>query len=172
MSVTSWLWNELHDLFGTDDGSLPEVRINYSDPEATSAGYALLRTRARMVSPENQLFCSITEDTAQPLDSVPNAAALVVTGEADPFHVVFGGIECNGVTIPDLGVFVFQDQLALDYRMGAAWGPAELQAFFQLLCELIAFDPKATIALEESVLPEVVARFRNALRRYRGEHTA
>ena len=42
----SWLWIQLHDLFDTDDGSLPEVRVNYAEEKTTVAGYKLLRERA------------------------------------------------------------------------------------------------------------------------------
>jgi hypothetical protein len=159
MPVASWLWTELRDLFETDDCSLPEVRVDYTDPEATIRGYALLRKSAHRVLPET-------------LDSVSNAAALVVSREAEVFHAVFQGIQSQGVTLPDLGAFVFPDQLALDYRMGAEWGPAKVEAFFGLLSALAGFDPHTSLSLEEGVLPEVLARFHAAWRRYIEEHAA
>lgn len=168
--MTPWLWNELRDLFDTDDGSLPEVRVDYRDSSATVSGYALLRTRAARVVSEYPHFWSKTHDANRPLDSVSNAAALVVSGEAEAFHVVLGGIQTRSVTIPDLGVFVFPDQLTLDYRMGPAWGPKELEALFGLLGELASLDPDASLFLEEGVLPDFVARFQNAWRRWSAEH--
>ena len=81
----------------------------------TVAGYALLRSRAAEMATANPSFWSITDDAERLVDSVPNAAALVVSGDAESFHVVLRGIRSGGVTIPDLGVFVFPDQLALDY---------------------------------------------------------
>ncbi len=165
-----WLWTELRDLFDTDDGSLPAVRVDYRDSAATVSGYALLRGRAARVVSDNACFWSKTHDTERPLDSVSNAAALVVSGEAEAFHVVLGGVQCRSAAIPDLGVFVFPDQLALDYRMGPAWGPQELEAFFGLLSELTALDPDAALSLEEGALADVVARFQNAWRRWASEH--
>jgi hypothetical protein len=153
------LWAELHDLFDTDDGSLPEVRVNYCNPMATIAGYDLLRKRANQIVTANPSFWSKMEDVERPLDSVPNAAFLVVSGEAEAFHVVLGGIQSCGVAIPDIGVFVLPHRLCLDYRMGTTWGPGELEAFFALLAELMALDPQASISLEEGVLPEVAVRF-------------
>ena len=170
MKLTSWLWSELCDLFDTDDGSLPEVRVDYMDSAATVSGYALLRGRAARVVSENACFWSKTHSADRPLDSVSNAAVLVVSGEAEAFHVVLGGIQSRGVTIPDLGVFVFPDQLAFDYRMGPAWGPKELEALFELLGELIALDPHASLSLEEGVLATVVSRFQNVWRRWVAEH--
>ena len=104
------------------------------------------------------------------MDPVSNAAALVVSGEAEAFHLVLGGLQSQAVTIPDLGVFVFPDQLALDYRVGPAWGPSEVEAFFRLLGELAALDQQASLSLEEGVLADVVARFQNAWRRWVAEH--
>jgi hypothetical protein len=170
MKLTPWLWNELRGLFDTDDGSLPEVRVDYVDTTATVAGYALLRRRAARVVTANAHFISTTDSAERAVDSVPNAAALVVSGEAEAFHVVLGGIQTESVTIPDLGIFVFPDQLALDYRMGPAWGPKELEALFDLLGELVALDPRASVSFEEGVLPEVVARFTSAWRRWAAEH--
>lgn len=169
MTLTSWLWKELGDLFDTDDGSLPEVRVDYRESAATASGYALLRQRAARVS-DKAFFWSKIHDAERPLDSVTNAAALVVSGEAAPFHVVFSGIQSGGVSVPDVGVFVFQDQLALDFRMGPAWGPRELEAFFGVLGELASLDPNASLSLHEGVLPDEAARFQNAWRRWSAEH--
>ena len=170
--MAAWLWPELHDLFESDDDSLPEVRVSYTNPEATVFGYALLRKRAHKVLPENASFWSVAENRDQSFDSASTAAALVVSGEAEAFHVVFKGIQSNGIILPDLGVFVFPDQRALDYRMGPEWEPARVEAFFGLLLALARFDPHTSICLEEGVLPEIVALFQAAWQRYIEEHVA
>ncbi len=162
----SWLWNELHDLFDTDDGSLPVIRVSYTEGEATVTSYDLLRRRAERVVTEKPYFWSRVHNAELALDSVPNAAALVVAGEADPFVVWLGGIQAQDTTIPDLGLFVFDDGLELIYRMGPDWGPCELEALFQVLVELSDLDSNATISLEEDVLADVEARFQKAWRRW------
>jgi hypothetical protein len=167
--LTRWLWDDLRDLFDTDDGSLPEIRVDYSDSSATVAGYALLRGRAARVVSERALLWSNTQSTNVPVDSVPNAAALVASGDAASFHVVLGGIQSQGVTIPDLGVFVFPDQLALDYRMGSSWGVTELGALFELLGELAALDPQASVTHWDT---DAAERWRAAWRRWSAEHVA
>jgi hypothetical protein len=172
MKMTTRLWAELHDLFDTDDGSLPEVRVAYSDPKATIAGYNLLRKRASRIVTDNPSFWSKTEKEERPVDSVSNAAVLVVSGEAEAFHLVLGGIQLGGGAIPDIGVFVFPDQLCLDYRMGTAWGPHELEAFFALLAELTALDPQASVSLEEGVLAEIADRFQQVWHRWVAAHAA
>ena len=172
MRSKRWLWNELHDLFDTDDGSLPELRVNFRDPRATAAGYALLRRRAGRVVTENPRFWSNPLSAECELDSVPNAATLVVAGDAEPFHVLLGGIATPSTVIPDLGVFVFPNQLALDYRMGPDWGPSELDGLFELLVELTNLDTGASVSLEDGALPEVTARVQRAWQRWAEEPSA
>lgn len=158
-----WLWDELHDLFDSDDGSLPEIRVDFADRAATVAGYGLLRERTARVVSERPSFWTKPGAVECAIDSVPNAAALVVAGRASPFHIVLGGLESGGHTIPDLGVLVDPDRLALDYRMGHDWGPGELCALFDLLGALATLDPKASLSHDD---PEGAARFQDAWRRW------
>ncbi|WP_442481561.1 hypothetical protein [Aeoliella sp. SH292] len=171
MSNASWLWDQLHDQFDTDDGSLPDVYVEYQKPEALVSAYLLLRDRATAVVTERPDYWSTSLQQRLPLDTVPNASMLVLSGEAEPFHVVFGGITAKGVVIPDLGVFVFQECIALDYRMGSEWGPPELDAFFELLVELSALDPACRVALDDGQ-PVSQASFNEAFHRFRRERSA
>ena len=147
--MASWLWEELREFFATDDGSLPEIRLNFSEPRAVARGLEFLRDRSRSYTPAN-----------------PEVA------ESGAFHVTLAGIRSAGVTLPDLGLFVFPDQLALDYRMGPAWGEAEVECLFALLRTLIQLDPAASLSLEDHVEPRAAARFQSAWRRYLTEHAA
>ena len=47
--MESWLWNALRTQFEIDDGSLPEIHVNYTVPEIMLRGYAILRGQAREV---------------------------------------------------------------------------------------------------------------------------
>lgn len=159
-------WNDLRDLFEVDDGSLPEIRIRYVDRRATALGYDILQKRATgVVSPIPNFWSKVTEEEI-PIAAVPNAAALVVSGEAEPFHVVLGGIDMNGTTIPDLGVFVFSDQIVLEYRMGPHWSHREVSALFELLTNLVTLDTQASISLKDRALDEVKDGFRKAWRHW------
>lgn len=164
--MSTWLWDEVHEFFDTDDGSLPEVHMNYSDPHAVSRGFTLLLDRSRELVADDGQFWSKAAEKARPVNSVPNAAALVVSGEAEAFHVVIEDIRCGGVTLPDLGVFVFQDQICIDFRMGEHWGPAELAGFFGLLADLAALDPEASFSLEDGVPSSVSERHLAAFERF------
>ena len=171
----SWLWNELQEMFDEDDGSLPEIRVQYSSTSAPVAGFQLIQrlsetTRRAQNAPSEPTFWSVPEQEERRVDSVPNAAALVVSGDAEPFHLVFGGIAIDGSTIPDLGVFVFPDQLALSYRMGPEWGPEQVKALFALLHELTKSDEGARLTLEDGVVPEWMDRFQGAWSQWVREH--
>lgn len=146
-----WLWESLRHLFDTDDGSLPEIRVTYSSRGSAAAGYELLRKRAACV-PEN----------------APREA----TADRIPFHAVLAGIEAQGSSLPDLGVFVFDDQLALDYRMGARWSASSLIGLFTLLSELVALDPAALVARVPSGDSSAPDRFASAWNRWSDENAS
>ena len=121
----------------------------------------------------NRRWRSFVIDVGQcSVDSVQSAAALVARGAAQSFHVVLEGVRSLDVALPDLGVFVFPDQLALDYRMGSEWTPARVEAFFALLADLAALDPRASTSLQECSRPEEKARFQSAWQRYVAEGAA
>jgi hypothetical protein len=172
MRTESWLWDLLHDLFETDDGSLPEIRVNYCDAGAVVAGYELLRNRASEFEGSEFGTIELKDRGARELRLVDRPASLVVSQAAEPFHSVFSGLSVDGTLLPDLGVFVFADQITIDYRMGAEWGPTQVEALFFLLEELRFPDPRSVLSLEEGVLERVARRFRNAWGRYAHEHAA
>jgi hypothetical protein len=77
------------------------------------------------------------------------------------------GISINGIAIPDLGLFVWTDELTLDYRMGKEWSGSVLCAFFELLYELTAIEPNLKLDLGDNVLPQVNREFCDAFAWYR-----
>jgi hypothetical protein len=165
-SVNDWLWTELHYFFDTDDGSLPRVCLDYQDKRAVVGAFKYLRTRGQDVTYQGATFWSVTHARDRPLDSVPNAAVLVVSGDAHAFHFLLRGIEVDGIRLPDLGVFLFDEGIELDYRMGPEWRSAEVVAFFRLLLNLASLDPNASLTLQDHVPPEVVAQFQRCWRRF------
>lgn len=171
MGRVSWLWQDVRALFEADDGSLPEIRIAYRNTPATAIGYEQLVTSAAGVVSHAYFWSKVREEEV-PLDAVPNAAALVVSGEAEPFHVVLNAITSNDVMIPKVGVFVFPSELVLDYRMGAEWRESEVVALFELLSKLKAHDSHASILLKHRATRRIDARFARAWERWCHEHGA
>jgi hypothetical protein len=170
--MEDWLWTELHDHFDTDDGSLPEVRVEFADKRAVFTAFAELRARGQDVTHGGSTFWSVTDSKDCPLDSVPNAAALVVSGEAEPFHFVLRDIDMSGVRLPDLGVWVCDDQIAIDYRMGTGWRSTTVRALFELLLAIAQLDPETSVRLDPKVLPDVAERFNTCWSRFLAERRA
>lgn len=143
--VANVLWRRVGKCFDTDDGSLPGVEVADLSPDGVAAVYAMLRGRSRL-TPESVSveFWSRVREESLSIDSVPNAAALVATGEAEVFHICIEGL-VSGVELPILGVFVWPDGVALDYRMGREWGPARVVGFFELLLDCCELDRNAVV---------------------------
>lgn len=93
-------------------------------------------------------YCDRGDGRDKPIASAEdaaNAAILVCNEEADSIHVVLGGLESAGTSIPDLGVFVHPEGLVLDYRMGSAWGPQQVAALFALLFTIAEMEPDLAV---------------------------
>ena len=99
---------------------------------------------------------------------MPNAAALVASGDAESIHFCFTGMRVGGVELPELGLFVFPDGVELDYRMGTRWTREAIGAFFEFLRELRAIAPNATVGTPSVEPPPYPDRFMEAWRRYEG----
>ena len=84
--------------------------------------------------------------------SVDNAAQLLVEGKAESFHF---GIKptYKGISIPALGIFIFIDSIAFDYRMGKEWTEEKELSFFRLLVVLKKLTNQCLIRCEEVESP-------------------
>lgn len=167
MSDPNAIFAHIGFLFDTDDGSLPELRITGLTGDAAARLYARLRSLASRIN-DGATVWDLRVDRDTPVDTVPNAAALVVSGEAQAFHVVLQDPRLDGVALPPLGVFVFPDEITLDYRMGASWGPREISALLDLLCELRRLAPGSRVELEEHAPADARDRFADALSNHCG----
>ncbi len=161
------LWKEVRYCFDTDDGSLPGILVTQLSPAGMSAVYAMLRRRSRLVADDPPEFWSRTREQSVKVDAVPDPAALVAAGEAEPFHHCVGGLVAGGVELPVLGVFVWSDAAELDYRMGPEWGAAQAAGFFELLWDCCALDPAAVVVPAECEGPPYPEQFSQAWASYR-----
>lgn len=161
----SQLWSQLHYLFDTNDGSLPDIELNHLTAKEVENVYVYLRLNSKIVS-RGSYFWSITTQEEVPVDSVENAASLVVNDESECFHIVVGGLSFGEVAIPDLGIFVFKDSIFLDYRMGQEWGSAELDALFTLFSKIREIAPLVEIEYPNYYRSEVREQFGAALMKY------
>ncbi|QEO78839.1 hypothetical protein [Pseudomonas brassicacearum] len=126
----------LSEYFATDDGSLPEIVVTYSDSSLAPKAFQYLFDRgAKNVTVDGGYLWINASQSEKPF-SGPQDAMLVCSGAAEAFHVVLTGLHGCHSQIPDLGVYVFPDSLTLDYRMGAQWGRDQIHSFLDLLRHL------------------------------------
>jgi hypothetical protein len=163
------VWKKLRFLFDTDDGSLPEVRVTELSSGGLAAVVDFIRSRAAVNA--DTPFWHRALDREERLDAYSNAATLVAQGQADPFHFLASRLSFHGVVLPDLGVFVFPDEVALDYRMGNEWGEPQVLALFELLRRLAALDTGARVRLDRHVSARVERLFLDAWSEYCREAT-
>lgn len=124
---------ELADYFQRDDGSLPEIEVHFKSGTGVLAGLKhLFAHGARDVSVGGASLWVKGPGVSRSFQG-PGDAELVTARIADPFHMVLADITYAGSALPDLGVFVFDDRLVVDYRMGYDWGVREIDALLLLL---------------------------------------
>lgn len=152
------LWEHLHRLFDTDDGSLPEIAIKNLSGDGVIAIFSYLQRNCHDIA-DNASFWSIEDEQDKPIDCVANAAALVVQHRAEPFHFVCEELAYNGQVLPSIGVFVFDDQINLDYQMGQEWNAAKLKALFGILKDLKRIDVKAKVSIGRHAIPTIRKHF-------------
>lgn len=127
---------KLSNYFTSDDGSLPEIEVRFLNGDGVVEGLShLFALGARDVSVGGARIWMKDSNASRPFEGA-NDAKLVIEGAAEAFHLVLDDIECNGHVIPALGVFIFPDELVLDYRMGPEWGPDEIHALLVVLSRL------------------------------------
>jgi hypothetical protein len=129
-------WDRLHWLFDTDDGALYDIRLAGLDEAGVAAAFEFIRASAAVIP--DALFWNTALAREEQVAVCPDAARLVACGLAEPFHLLAPGLEFAKAVIPDLGVFVWADEVTLDYRMGPEWDRPQLLALFELLRQLRA----------------------------------
>ena len=144
----SEVWDIIHGLFDTDDGSLPEIELKLLTGENIRDIYSYLKDRGQDVTVNGAQFWDKTINDSRPITSVDNPAFFVVQYLAEPFHMVIGGIKTDNIIIPPLGFFVFQEGIFLDYRKGQTWNPENVTGLLYLLCELNRVAPGMQISFQ------------------------
>jgi hypothetical protein len=122
-----------------DDGSLPDITFEFGAARIADAAYRLIRARATTLNGrQDAYYWSRSRDEACPIDFASEPALAILAGDAEPFHVVFGGLRSSaGAPVPDLGVFVFTPgEIALDYRMGPEWNDPAILGLFEIMRDL------------------------------------
>jgi hypothetical protein len=72
------------------------------------------------------------------IETQAGKAEILLTGDAEPFHLVFGGIiSPSGKSVPDLGVFVLGETvISLDYRMSEYWNKESVEGLVEIMMSM------------------------------------
>lgn len=157
------LWGRLSPLFEEDDGGLYDVRLTGLTSSSGSRLAAHLQKRA--VSLEGYAWDRVLNREVK-VENLAEAALQVGAKRLQRLHVLLTGIQLNGIAIPDLGLYVWTDELTLDYRMGREWSASVLYAFFELLYELSLIEPNLKLDLGDTALPQWQREFCDAFAWY------
>jgi hypothetical protein len=144
------------EMLSKNDGSLPDIEFDFAEEKRSSAAYALIQRRASCLASRGAYYWSKSKEIEVPIKFDENPAELVLSGEAEPFHVVFGGMRSSsGAIIPDLGLFILgSTQISLDYRMGKDWNRAAIEGLFELMLTLKRLAPNTKIQHVGNVFDE------------------
>lgn len=159
-----WLWNEIHDMFDEDDGSFPEICICGLSAAEVTAGYRLIREKTQFLVGGPRFF-NVEAGCEMTLDEVENAAQLVCTRKAQPFHFMVRNLSLAQGSVHELGVFILDNAIALDYEKGRLWGELQIETLLLLINKLKEGSTKAFIRLEDAVSPNDKNRLEAALKR-------
>jgi hypothetical protein len=164
----SALWERVGELFAEADGSLPDIALGGLTAADVGAVARVLAAHAADVAGATTLVMQGGEivEVPVPLPSFAAAAAEVAAGQRASFHAVLSDVQVHGVKVPDLGVFVFADEVTLDYEPGPAWCAAALGALCDLLAAIRSAAPSARVEADRHFTPEWRDRFAAAIAQY------
>ena len=141
------LWAQLHDLFDTDDGSLPDLIVENLSSAQVVTIYQWVRSLCDVYTDDGEptlWHCEQERDV--PITSLDSPAQLIISGRAKSFRHGLAELSISGIVIPQLTVAVSPNKIEFDYRMGLEWGPSELDALFDFLWSVQQLAPAATIS--------------------------
>ncbi len=141
------------EILSTDDGSLPDINLDFGSEQIAADAYELIQSKASCLVSTGAYYWSKRLKKEQPIRFGDHPAAQFLLGDAEPFHVVFGGLSSSaGVAIPDLGLFILEPGfIALDYRMGPVWSETTAMGLFELIRELLSLGSNAVLSHENNI---------------------
>lgn len=158
-------WRIAANNFVDDDGSLPSVEFERLTQQSVSKLFQFFAKNGRCVTQSPTVWDN-EQQLNVPLFSLDDPCRSLHEGRIEVFHCCFGGITFERTEIPVLGIFVFQECIAIDFRMGKDWNPANVDAFFKLLAHLKTLAPESHIQSAESEGLMDEKSFLEALRPY------
>jgi hypothetical protein len=134
------------EILSENDGSLPDIVFDFGAEKCVASAYQLIQQHSTYIVSETPYYWSNSHDVEVPILFGQNLAEMILSGEAQSFHLVFGGIRSpSGKSIPDLGIFIYNETLmSLNYRMGNYWNAEAVEGLFEImsLLKLMSFSTK------------------------------
>ena len=157
-----WLWNTTHDIFDIDDGNYSEICICSLTPAQVVAGYNFIRSKSKRLR-GNPVLYSFESRQEIGLDEVTNAAELVCRRQAHPFHFVSATLRLDRGILYDLGFFILDNAIAIDYKPGPLWGELEIETLMRIIMGIRNNAPESFLQLPSTANPEHRGRIEEAL---------
>ena len=163
-----WLWNTTHDIFDIDDGSNPEICICGLTPEQVVAGYNFIRKKSQRLRGTPTFFCyeNLSDNG---LDDIGNAAEYVVKRHANPFHFIAATFKLGRGILYDIGFFILDNAIAIDYLKGPLWGEREIETLMRIIIEIRRNATESFITVPSTVDPAHRRRIEDAVVRLKKE---
>ncbi len=156
-----WLWNEIHHMFDIADNSFPEICICGLSEKEVVAGYQILR-KSGSVAGGPRIF-TLEANGEVEIDEVECAATLVCRKQAEPFHFMMRNLAFADGKLHEIGVFILDNAIALDYEKSPIWGEIQIETFLLLINAIMGESSTAFIRLEDDVSPEDKERLEQCL---------
>lgn len=139
-----------------NDGSLPDIDIDFCGAPVISNAYAFIRSCASSFVSNRHWYWSKSRGKICAFGYDDDPTDALIQGDADPFHVLFGGIRSpTGWSVPDLGVYCDgPSNMSLDYRMGPEWDLLAVAGLFEILKTLASLSERIVIEHNHSIFDQ------------------
>lgn len=125
----------LRELMHDNDGSLPDIFIDFGGEALAAEAYALIQSHAVPAPRVLGHFWCQARGRDFDIHHGENPARLLLTGDADSFHVSYDVLHApNGAALPGLGVYLdAPERISVNYRRGTDWTDAAILGLFSLV---------------------------------------
>lgn len=122
-------------ILSENDGSLPDIEFDFGLEKCVATAYQIIQNQSSYIDSLKPYYWSRLREIEVPIIFGQNPAKFLLTGDAEPFHLVFRGIiSPSGKSVPDLGLFVLAETvISLDYRMGEYWNEKSVEGLFEIM---------------------------------------
>ena len=109
------IWNEVHQLFESDDGSLPDVYVYNLAKEELVEIYSWVLSLT--TAPPDTYVWGIKNDKGILIDEIQNPALDYVQGKIQSFRHPLELFKFCDVEIPRLSIFIWESEISFDYTV-------------------------------------------------------